>query len=120
MFLCFIKRKIKYGAPIKLVIIPNLISLGINNVLAKRSPVKINNDPTSAETGITILLSGPTISLVMWGIIIPTKAKIPLTATEIEVINVAIVNITNLSLLTLSPSDFAESSDKESMLILLE
>ena len=38
----------------------------------------------SAEIGITSLLSGPTISRVICGIIMPIKARIPQTATEIE------------------------------------
>ena len=50
----------------------------------------------------------------------PTKAKIPLTATDTDVINVANINIINLSLLIFKPKVLAESSDSESILILFE
>ena len=104
----------------KLVITPNLISFGSIIVLANRSPDKINKEPISADTGITTLLSGPTSNLVMCGIIIPTNANIPLTATDTEVTNVAKIKIINLSLLTFNPKDFAESSERERILILFE
>ena len=120
VFLCLINKNIKYGAPMKLVITPNLISFGSIIVLANRSPDKINKEPISADTGITTLLSGPTSNLVMCGIIIPTNANIPLTATDTEVINVAKIKIINLSLLTFNPNDFAESSERERILILFE
>ena len=99
---------------------PSLISFGTMTVLANKSPDKINKDPINAETGITTRLSGPTINLVICGIIIPTNAKIPLTATEIDVIKVAIIKIIRLSLFTFSPRDLAESSESESILILFE
>ena len=74
----------------------------------------------SAEIGITSLLSGPTISRVTCGIIMPMKARIPQTATEIEVINVAKTKKINLFNSTFNPSVLAESSDKDNMFILLE
>ena len=80
----------------KLVIIPNLISLGTKIVLAIRSPDNKKTAPIKAEIGITSLLSGPTINLVICGIIIPTKASIPHTATETEVISVAKTKNINL------------------------
>ena len=104
----------------KLVITHNLISFGSIIVLANKSPDKINNDPISADNGSTTLLSGPTISLVICGIIIPTNANIPLTATDTEVTNVAKIKIINLSLFTFNPKDLAESSERERMLILFE
>ena len=56
----------------------------------------------------------------MCGIIIPTNANIPLTATDTEVTNVAKIKIINLSLLTFNPKDLAESSESERILILFE
>ena len=104
----------------KLVIIPNLISLGTKIVLAIRSPDNKKTAPIKAEIGITSLLSGPTINLVICGIIIPTKASIPHTATETEVISVAKTKNINLFNSTFKPNVFAESSDKDKIFILFE
>ena len=65
-------------------------------------------------------MSGPTINRVIWGIIIPTNAKMPHTATEIEVINVAKIKNINLFNSTFSPNVLAESSDRDNIFILLE
>ena len=65
-------------------------------------------------------MSGPTINLVMCGIIIPTNAKMPHTATETDVINVAKTKNINLFNSTFRPNALAESSDKDNIFILLE
>ena len=48
------------------------------------------------------------------------KCQDSTTATEIDVIKVAIIKIISLSLFTFSPRDLAESSESESILILFE
>ncbi len=100
--------------------IPSLNSVGTITVLAIKSAPNIKTAPKKADAGITILLSGPVTSLTMCGTIMPTKAIMPQTATDTEVSRVVIIKSVNLVLLTLRPNVVAESSFKQSILILWE
>ena len=92
----------------KLVIIPSLISWGTITVLDIKSAARINTAPKIAEIGITIRLSGPVISLTIWGIIIPIKAIIPHIETDIETKSVVSTRNTNRVLGTFNPNDDAD------------
>ena len=89
------------------------IPIGISIEMATLEILSINNKklaPKLNEAGSKILLSGPTIILAIWGIIIPIHPMIPLIDTAAEVNNVQAAMIINLTLEGFKPKDCASSS----------
>lgn len=103
-------KYIKNGPPNNAVIIPTGISIGEIIVLAMVSAKIINIPPINPEEGNSILWSGPTIILTIWGIISPTNPIIPLMDTTIDVIKVPKINIYSLIFSTCTPKLWADSS----------
>ena len=96
------------------------IPIGISIEITTLEILSINSKklaPRLKEAGSNTLLSGPTIILAIWGIIIPIHPMIPLIDTAADVNNVQAAIIINLILDGFKPKDCASSSPIANMFI---
>ena len=94
--------------------------IGISIEITTLEMLSINSKklaPRLNDAGSNTLLSGPTIILAIWGIIIPIHPMIPLMDTAADVNNVHAAIMINLTLEGFKPNDWASSSPMASMFI---
>jgi len=98
------------GAPITAVMTPMGISKGEKAVRLMVSHRTINVAAAKQEQGIRTLWFGPTINLIIWGMIKPTKPIIPEIETRLAVIKEVIKNNIFFVVSVLIPRCMASSS----------
>jgi hypothetical protein len=105
----------KNGTPRREVMTPMGISWGANSVLAAVSHNNRKIAPVSAETGISLLWSGPVMKRTACGMMRPTKPIVPQKHTLIAVTNEATNRSSFFKADALIPRETAVSSPVESM-----
>jgi hypothetical protein len=110
------RRITKKGPPMRVVKIPTGISKSVI-VRDKVSTTRRKEPPNANETGMALVLSGPTMIRTMCGTARPTMPIIPETATEAEAMSVAGMRSNNFSRLGSRPTTLVSSSPRATTFI---